>query len=52
VRADAFEISGLSVAVMPVQAGEGLLGQNFLRHFEVSQSAATLRLRMRGDGPN
>ena len=52
VRADAFEISGLSIAVMPGQAGEGLLGQNFLRHFEVSQSAATLRLRMRGDGPN
>lgn len=52
VRANAFEISGLSVAVMPGQAGEGLLGQNFLRHFEVSQSAATLRLRMRGDSPN
>ncbi len=50
VRAEAFEISGLSVAVMPLQAGEGLLGQNFLRHFEVSQSADTLRLRMRGDG--
>jgi len=50
VRAESFEISGLSVAVMPGQAGEGLLGQNFLRHFEVSQSAATLRLRMRGDG--
>ncbi len=47
VHADAFEISGLSIAVMPLQAGEGLLGQNFLRHFEVSQSAGTLRLRMR-----
>jgi aspartyl protease family protein len=53
VRADGFEVSGLSVAVMPSQAGEGVLGQNFLRHFEVPQSAATLRLRRRGDdGPN
>jgi aspartyl protease family protein len=50
VRADALEVSGLTVAVMPQQAGEALLGQNFLRHFEVLQSAGTLRLRMRGDG--
>jgi len=50
VRADALEISGLSVAVMPEQAGEALLGQNFLRHFDVLQSAGTLRFRVRGDG--
>lgn len=47
VRADAFEVSGLSIAVMPAHMGEALLGQNFLRHFEVIQSAGTLRLRRR-----
>ena len=51
VRADVLEISGLSVAVMPEQRGEALLGQNFLRHLEVFQSAGMLRLRMRSDGP-
>jgi aspartyl protease family protein len=50
VRAAAVEISGLIVAVMPEQRGEALLGQNFLRHFEVLQSASTLRLRIRSDG--
>lgn len=48
VRADALEVSGLSVAVMPEQVNEALLGQNFLRRFEVLQSAGTLRLRMHG----
>jgi aspartyl protease family protein len=52
VRADALEIAGLSVAVMPEQRGDALLGQNFLRHFEVTQSAGALRLRMRNDGPD
>lgn len=47
VRADVFELSGLTVAVMPAHGGEGLLGQNFLRHFEVSQAGGTLRLRLR-----
>ncbi len=47
VRAEAFELSGLAVAVMPAHGGEALLGQNFLRHFEVSQIAGTLRLRLR-----
>ena len=50
VKADVFELSGLSVAVMPAYGGEGLLGQNFLRHFEVSQAGGTLRLHMRSGG--
>jgi aspartyl protease family protein len=47
VRADAFEVSGLSIAIMPAYAGEALLGQNFLRHFDVIQSSGILRLRRR-----
>ena len=47
VKADLFELSGLTVAVMPAHIGEGLLGQNFLRHFEISQADGTLRLRER-----
>ncbi len=47
VKADVFELSGLTVAVMPAHSGEGLLGQNFLRHFDVSQAEGTLRLRLR-----
>jgi aspartyl protease family protein len=47
VRADALQVSGLSVAVMPAHAGEALLGQNFLRHFEVSQANGILRLAPR-----
>lgn len=46
VEADAFRISGLSVAVTPSQGEVGLLGQNFLRRFEVSQSAGVMRLRL------
>ena len=52
VRVDAMEIAGLSIAVMPEQRGDALLGQNFLRHFEVIQSAGALRLRIRSDGPD
>lgn len=48
VRADGFEVEGLSVAVMPARGDDGLLGQNFLRQFEVSQSGGTMRLRPRG----
>ena len=51
VKADVFELSGLTVAVMPAHGGEGLLGQNFLRHFDVSQAGGTLRLRMRQEKP-
>jgi len=46
VRADAFQVSGLSVAVMPSHSRVGLLGQNFLRRFEVSQAAKVMRLRL------
>lgn len=48
VSVDAFHVSGLSVAVTPAQSTVGLLGQNFLRHFEVSQSDGVLRLRVPG----
>jgi aspartyl protease family protein len=47
VRADIFQISGISVAVMPGRSPHGLLGQNFLRHFSISQSDGKLVLRMR-----
>ncbi len=47
VRADIFEISGLTVAVIPGRIEYGLLGQNFLRYFQVSQSDGQLVLRMR-----
>jgi aspartyl protease family protein len=45
VEAEGFKVSGLSVAVTPLGGGRGLLGQNFLKRFEVSQSAGVLRLR-------
>jgi aspartyl protease family protein len=51
VRAGPFEVSGLSVAVMPAGGEEGLLGQNFLRRFDVSQSGGELRLRARATAP-
>lgn len=49
VKADAFEVSGLSVAVMPARGADGLLGQNFLRRFEVSQAGGAMRLRPRAE---
>jgi aspartyl protease family protein len=45
VEAEGLKVSGLSVAVTPLGSKQGLLGQNFLRRFEVSQSAGTMRLR-------
>jgi len=45
VGAEGFKVSGLSVAVTPLGGKKGLLGQNFLRRFEVSQTAEVLRLR-------
>jgi aspartyl protease family protein len=45
VEAEGFKVSGLSVAVTPLGGGKGLLGQNFLRRFEVSQAAGVMRLR-------
>lgn len=46
VRADAFRVTGLSVAITPSQGEVGLLGQNFLRRFEVSQAAGVMHLRL------
>jgi len=46
VRADAFRVSGLSVAITPAHGKVGLLGQNFLRRFEVSQAAGVMRLKL------
>jgi aspartyl protease family protein len=46
VAAEGFKVSGLSVAVMPMGSKQGLLGQNFLRRFEVSQSAGVMRLKL------
>jgi len=45
VQAEGFKVSGLSVAVTPLGGKKGLLGQNFLRRFEVSQSGGVMRLR-------
>jgi aspartyl protease family protein len=45
VQAEGVGVTGLSVAVMPLDGKMGLLGQNFLRQFEVSQSGGVMRLR-------
>lgn len=47
VSADIFEVSAINVAVIPGTTEYGLLGQNFLRYFSVSQSDGKLVLRMR-----
>ncbi|MGD9953576.1 MAG: TIGR02281 family clan AA aspartic protease [Burkholderiales bacterium] len=46
VAAGGFKVSGLSVAVTPLGGKRGLLGQNFLKRFEVSQSQGVLTLRL------
>jgi aspartyl protease family protein len=46
VQAEGFKVSGLSVAVTPLGGKQGLLGQNFLRRFDVSQSTGVMRLRL------
>lgn len=46
IEAEGFRATGLSVAVMPLGGKKGLLGQNFLRRFEVTQSADTMRLKL------
>jgi aspartyl protease family protein len=46
VEAEGFRVSGLSVAVTPLGSTQGLLGQNFLRRFEVTQSAGVMRMRL------
>lgn len=45
VEAEGFKVSGLSVAVTPLGSKQGLLGQNFLKRFEISQSDGVMRLR-------
>jgi aspartyl protease family protein len=46
VEAEGFRVAGISVAVTPLPGKAGLLGQNFLRRFEVSQSAGVMRLKL------
>ena len=46
VAADVLAVSSINVAVIPGGSEYGLLGQNFLRHFSVSQSDGKLVLRM------
>ena len=46
VAAEGFKVSGLSVAVTPLGGKRGLLGQNFLKRFEVSQAQGVLTLRL------
>jgi aspartyl protease family protein len=48
VTADVLEVSAINVAILPGRSEYGLLGQNFLSHFSVSQSGGKLVLRMRG----
>ena len=48
VTADVFEVTSINVAVLPGRSEYGLLGQNFLRNFNVSQSDEKLVLRMPG----
>lgn len=47
VRAACLEVEGLSVAVNPGLGDMALLGQNFLRQFEATQTRAELLLRRR-----
>lgn len=47
VRVACFELSGMSVAVSPPMGGSALLGQNFLRHFEMTVSGGTMVLKPR-----
>ena len=47
VRADCLEVGGATVAVNPLLGDVALLGQNFLRHFEVVQRDRQLVLRRR-----
>jgi aspartyl protease family protein len=46
VEAEGFKVTGISVAVTPLGGKVGLLGQNFLKRFEVSQSDGVMRLRL------
>lgn len=52
IRAACLEADDLTVAVSPGLGEIGLLGQNFLRRFEVVQTARELRLRLRPASAN
>jgi aspartyl protease family protein len=45
VVVEGMRVSGLTIAVTPLDGQTGLLGQNFLRQFEVSQSGGVMRLK-------
>jgi len=45
VVVEGIRVSGLTIAVAPLGGKAGLLGQNFLRQFEVSTSGGVMRLR-------
>ena len=42
---EGIRVIGLTIAVTPLGGRTGLLGQNFLRQFEVSQSGGVMRLK-------
>jgi len=46
VEVEGIRVTGLTIAVTPLDGKMGLLGQNFLRQFEVSQSGGVMRLRV------
>lgn len=46
VQAEGFKVSGLSVAVTPLGGKRGLLGQNFLKRFDITQADGVMRLRI------
>lgn len=46
VAAEGFRVSGLSVAVTPLRGKTALLGQNFLKRFDISQADGVMRLRL------
>jgi len=47
VRIGCFDLPGTAVAVSPPLGGSALLGQNFLRHFDVTISGGAMVLRPR-----
>jgi aspartyl protease family protein len=47
VQVACFDLAGVAVAVSPPMSGNALLGQNFLRHFEMTVRGGTMVLRPR-----
>jgi len=45
VVVEGIRVSGLTIAVTPLDGKMGLLGQNFLRQFEVSTAGGVMRLK-------